>query len=55
MGWIFWVPFQYRASVKGASVSQPSPTSQNIWEGTLGPKAVFRCSVQYSNIQSQEK
>lgn len=55
VGWIFWVRFQCRASVKGIGVSQPSPTRQNIWEGALGPNEVFCCFVQYSNILSQEK
>lgn len=55
MGCMFWVHFQSGASVKGACVSQPSPTGQNIWEGTLGLNAVFCCSVQYSDIQSQAK
>lgn len=55
VGWVFWLHFCYRASVKGTCVSHLSPTRQIIWEGTLGPNEVFCCSVQYSNIQSQEK
>ena len=55
VGWMVWVHFQSGASVKGACVSQPSPAGKNIWEGTLGPNAVFCCSVQYSDIQSQAK
>lgn len=32
-----------------------SLTRQHIWEGTLGPNEMLHFSVQYSNIQSQEK
>lgn len=55
VGWVVWVRFQSGASVKGTCVSQPPPTGKNIWEGTLGPNAVFCCSAQYSDIQSQAK